>query len=294
MILDQTFRAQLGRAISEATGEPCTVRSIASVSGGCINRAFIIADGARRYFVKTNTSDRLAMFEAEAAGLRELASMNALRVPQPLRAGVATDTAFLVLEYLDLGGQPDAIRLGRGLADLHRARSAQFGWSRDNTIGATPQINNPSADWCEFWRERRLRPQFERAYRNGHPRLRGEGDALLARVSQLLAGHRPSPSLLHGDLWGGNVGGLADGTPVLFDPAVYFGDRETDIAMTELFGGFSPAFYAAYNEACPLDTGYAQRKHLYNLYHLLNHLNLFGSGYLAGVRGCVARLLELR
>ena len=293
MDLDETVRAQLGKAIGEASGASFTVRSVAAVNGGCINRACIVADGARRYFVKTNSSDRLAMFEAEAAGLRELASVNALRVPQPLHAGVAANTAFLVLEYLDLGRPPDAISLGRGLAALHRATRTQFGWGRDNTIGATPQINTASLDWCEFWRERRLRPQFDRAYRNGHLRLR-EGEALLDRVSQLLAGHRPAPSLLHGDLWGGNVAGLGDGTPVVFDPAVYYGDREADLAMSELFGGFAPAFYAAYNEAWPLDAGYERRKHLYNLYHLLNHLNLFGGGYLAGVRSCIARLLELR
>jgi fructosamine-3-kinase len=291
---DNTFSAQLGEAISEASGESFAVRSITAVSGGCINDACIVADGARRYFVKTNTSDRLAMFEAEAAGLRELTAANALRVPQAVRAGVAADTAFLALEYLDLGGQPDAIRLGHGLAALHRVSGAQFGWSRDNTIGATAQINTAGIDWCEFWRERRLRPQFERAYRNGHLRPRDEGEALLDRVPELLAGHRPSPSLLHGDLWGGNVAGLTDGTPVVFDPAVYYGDREADVAMSELFGGFAPAFYAAYDEAWPLDAGYAQRKHLYNLYHLLNHLNLFGGGYLAGVRSCIKRLLALR
>jgi len=169
------------------------------------------------------------------------------------------------------------------LAALHRRQAARFGWARDNTIGATPQANGWCESWTMFWRERRLAPQLALAARNGY-RID------VPPVWRLLEGHEPAPSLLHGDLWSGNAGFLPDGAPVLFDPAVYYGDREADLAMTELFGGFPGEFYCAYNAAWPLASGYQQRKPLYNLYHLLNHLNLFGGGYLTQVRAAL-RLL---
>jgi fructosamine-3-kinase len=157
----------------------------------------------------------------------------------------------------------------------HRRPGPRFGWPRDNYIGATPQANAWCDDWAEFWRERRLRPQLEQARSKGF-------DLGKIALEDLLIKHQPEPALLHGDLWSGNAGFTAEG-PVVFDPAVYYGDREADLAMTELFGGFPREFYDAYNEAWPLEAGYAQRKHLYNLYHLLNHLNLFGGGYLGQV-----------
>jgi fructosamine-3-kinase len=283
---------RLARALCECIarngGGAFVIRSATAVDGGCINHAYTLHDGVRRYFVKINSAARRDMFEAEAEGLRELAAVQALRVPMPVGTGSAGDQAFLVLEHLPLGATADPLRLGRQLAALHAHAGGAHGWKRDNTIGATPQANTPSADWVAFWREQRLRPQFERAWRNGHDELRAPGELLLLRLDEVLEGRTPPPSLLHGDLWGGNVSGLADGTPVLFDPAVYYGDRETDLAMTELFGGFPRSFYRAYNEAAPLDSGYARRKHVYNLYHLLNHLNLFGAGYLGQVRSCMA------
>ena len=159
------------------------------------------------------------------------------------------------------------------LAKLHRTTGPRFGWHRDNWIGGTPQTNTWHDGWAGFFRECRIEPQLALARKNGYP---------LTFSSDLLRGHEPRPSLLHGDLWSGNAGFIDEG-PVIFDPAVYYGDREADLAMTELFGGFPLEFYAAYEKAYPLDAGYEQRKHLYNLYHLLNHLNLFGSGYLAQV-----------
>ena len=175
------------------------------------------------------------------------------------------------MEYLDLKRSGDWTVLAGMLAALHRVTGPRFGWHRDNYIGPSPQQNGWSGSWAEFWRERRLRPQFERA------------GLQCEFFETLLQDHHPQPSLLHGDLWAGNAGFTAEG-PVFFDPAVYYGDREADLAMTELFGGFPPEFYAAYKEKYPLDAGYEIRKHLYNLYHLLNHLNLFGSGYLGQVR----------
>jgi protein-ribulosamine 3-kinase len=252
-----------------------------------------LSDGVHSYFVKLNRGDRLPMFEAEAAGLAELAASRTLRVPTPVCTGLAHDQAFLAMEHIELGGCPagGGARAGRLLAAMHRCTRDRFGWDRDNTIGSTPQHNAQHPDWAHFWAERRLGPQLELAGRNGYAKpLQRAGDSLLAELPALL-GHAPAPSLLHGDLWGGNMACARDGEAVVFDPAVYFGDREADLAMTELFGGFGGDFYAAYREAWPLDPGYAIRRDLYNLYHVLNHLNLFGGGYLSQAQGLLGRLL---
>jgi protein-ribulosamine 3-kinase len=232
-------------------------------------------------FLKSNSSNYEDAFAAEADGLAALRAAG-MRAPEPLSHGVAARNAYLVLEYLDLNGRKDFAALGRMLASTHRKAGPRFGWQRDNYIGATPQPNAWCDDWSRFWMERRLRPQLELARRNGF--------RIELPETSLLEDHQPTPSLLHGDLWSGNAGFTADG-PVVFDPAVYYGDREADLAMTELFGGFPREFYRAYNELWPLDEGYPRRKHLYNLYHLLNHLNLFGGGYLAQVQSTL-RLLR--
>jgi len=284
----------LERQIGAVTGEPFVASQRRPLGGGCINRAWRASDGKRDFFVKCNAATALPMFEAEMAGLAELAATATVRVPRPICCGVAGEQAYLVLEYLPLGRcDPAAMeRLGRQLADLHGRPQPYFGWHRDNTIGAIPQPNGPLADWIAFWRERRLGFQLELAAANGHRGdLQRRGERLLARLEELFAGHRPTPALLHGDLWGGNVGCTADGEPVMFDPAVYCGDREADLAMTELFGGFSERFYAAYREVSPPDAGYPLRRTLYNLYHILNHLNLFGGGYRAQAEGMIAELL---
>ena len=175
---------------------------------------------------------------------------------------------------------------------MHRVTATRVGWHRDNTIGATPQINTPGADWIAFWRQHRLGFQLRLAGENGHRgRLLTQGERLLEQLPVFFSGYEPRPSLLHGDLWSGNAAFMRDGTPVIFDPAVYYGDREADIAMTELFGGFSAEFYRAYDETDPRDPGYATRKLLYNLYHVLNHLNLFGGGYRAQAERVIGELL---
>jgi len=182
--------------------------------------------------------------------------------------------------------------LGRMLAHMHEHTGERYGWARDNFIGLTPQANAWHDDWIAFWETQRLRPQLELAHRNGYgDALAQQGDALLAALPALLGGHRPPAALLHGDLWSGNAGALADGTPVIFDPAAYYGDPEADLAMTELFGGFMPAFYEGYREARDVDYGYAVRKTLYNLYHVLNHLNLFGGTYLHQAERMMRQLL---
>jgi len=280
--------------IAAAGGAPFTIAARRGAGGGCINQTYIIEGGGRRYFVKTNDAGQLAMFEAEADGLAELAQAGAIRVPRPICRGSAGGSAFLVLEHIEFGsgGNSNAQRLGTQLAALHRTHAAQFGWRRDNTIGATPQSNAWNDSWVEFWRERRLGYQLALAAAHGGGiRLQREGEKLLDRLPEFFTDYRPEPSLLHGDLWGGNAAYDRSGAPVIFDPAVYYGDRESDLAMTELFGGFPAAFYAAYREAWPLDPGYAVRKTLYNLYHILNHYNLFGGGYRSQAESMIARLL---
>lgn len=282
----------IARSISENTGEVFSPHEQRSVGGGCINSAYRIADGERSYFVKLNGADGLTMFEAEADGLREMAAAEAIKVPEPVATGLAGGQAYIVMEDLDLGGSGSGARLGAELAALHRATHARFGWFRDNTIGSTPQHNNESADWVSFWREQRLGAQLKMATaRGGGGALQRKGERLMTELPAFFTAYTPVPSLLHGDLWSGNYAYCGDGTPVIFDPAVYYGDREADIAMTELFGGFGRDFYDAYNEAWPLDEGYAVRKSFYNLYHILNHYNLFGGGYGGQAESMIERLL---
>lgn len=279
------------RAISDATGIPFTPLTQRSVSGGCINQSYLLADARRRFFVKLNDAKRIAMFEAEAAGLQEMLASNTVRAPRPLCHGVADDQAYLVMEYLDLRAHGDAAALGQQLAQMHRPPQAYFGGPRDNTLGSTLQSNTQTEIWIKFLREQRIGYQLRLAVQNGYGgKLQTQGEKLLAGLDAFFTDYQPQASLLHGDLWGGNHGYLADGTPVIFDPAVYYGDRETDLAMTELFGGFAPDFYTAYQEAWPLDPGYAERKALYNLYHILNHANLFGGGYAAQALQMIAQL----
>lgn len=282
----------ISRAVAAATGKPFKINQRASVGGGCINSAYRIEGGETGYFVKLNSADKAEMFAAEAAGLQEIARSHTLRVPRPICHGANDAASWLVLEYIALTRGGDMHALGHGLAAMHRVTGSAFGWQRDNTIGATPQINCESGDWPGFWREHRLSYQLrlaaEKGYRGG---LQKNGARLLDKIPAFFSGYGPLPALLHGDLWSGNVGFDETGKPVIFDPAVYYGDREADVAMTELFGGFSGDFYAAYRDAYPLDAGYAVRKPLYNLYHVLNHLNLFGGGYLGQAERLISELL---
>lgn len=288
-----TLFAHIGRKIASANGRPFAPTREDEAGGGCINRAFLLEGGGERYFVKLNGAERFTMFEAEAEGLKQLAATQTVRVPMPLCSGMAEDQAFLVLEYLPLQAADARAQdaLGHQLAQLHRVTAPTFGWHCDNTIGSTPQPNTPTTDWIAFWRNQRLGFQLQLAAHNGSPALRDKGEQLLQQLPAFFTDYRPVASLLHGDLWGGNAAATSNGEPVIFDPAVYYGDREADMAMTELFGGFSARFHAAYREAWPLDAGYRGRKNLYNLYHVLNHFNLFGGGYGAQALHLIERLL---
>lgn len=293
--------------LAERLGVRLVARS--PVAGGCIHSAWrlTLADGST-LFAKGSPGAALPLLEGEADGLAALAAAadpQRLAVPAPLALGEVAGQAVLVLPWLDLGGATGSgdpwRNLGAAVAHLHR-RSLQgpmgrddrggvaFGWGRPNHIGATPQANGWLEDWGTFFAERRLAPQIERLSRR-EGALPG-AEALLEWVPRWLADHRPDPCLVHGDLWSGNVGLGRDGRGCLFDPSAHRADREVDLAMAQLFGGFPPAFFQGYNSVWPLPAGHGQRRDLYNLYHLLNHANLFGGGYRGQARRAIAGLLE--
>ncbi|MFZ2302234.1 MAG: fructosamine kinase family protein [Gallionella sp.] len=306
--------AAISAAIGSATRQPFQITGHDATGGGCINQTCRIrGQDGRQFFIKLNAAHHLPMFTAEAAGLKEIAATQTIRVPQPIAQGTSNTHSFLVLEYLELNNRGNAALLGEQLAALHRCTSPPlpcreragervdtlrfchspcFGFAQDNFIGTTPQPNTWKDSWVDFWREQRLGFQLQLAARNGHGgRLQTLGEKLLDVLPAFFAGYEPQPSLLHGDLWGGNHAFLADGTPVIFDPAPYYGDRECDLAMTELFGGYPADSHVAYRAAYPLDAGYATRRDLYNLYHILNHANLFGDGYAKQAEQMMLRLL---
>lgn len=295
--LPEAVRESVEEALEEATGRPAQVTGIRAVGGGCIHpSARLETASGDAFFVKWNAAAPADMFPAEADGLGALtvaAEGTPLRVPGVVGVGRAGSDgeSWLLLEFLDRGrpGRDYGEALGGGLAELHRpdeGETGSYGWERDNYIGSLPQANPPSQDWADFWREARLAPQLALARERGH--LRGEDgrtlDRLLDRLDDALAGASDDgPSLLHGDLWGGNVYPGPDGEPVLVDPAVHRGHREVDLAMSELFGGFPSGFLDAYREAWPLADGYRRvRRDVYQLYYLLVHVNLFGQSYVAG------------
>ena len=210
----------------------------------------------------------------------------------PLLDGYVSNAAYLVLQYIDFDNHHDWKVFGKALAQMHRISSTKFGFGADNFIGSSIQKNTQKDNWLDFWRQCRLGFQLELAYENGwEAELRKPGSELLERLPEFFESYRPQPSLLHGDLWSGNCASR-HGVPYIFDPACYYGDRETDVAMTELFGGFSGEFYEAYNEVWPLDSAYEKRRVLYNLYHILNHLNIFGDIYLSQAQSMLRRLLN--
>jgi len=285
---------ELASSISAITGHELARAPHEPISGGEASSCVRWFSEAGPMFVKIAPNDRAWVLEAEAEGLHALASASAIRVSTVFGVGVAGARAWLALEWLDLRspGRVSDARLGELLAQQHRKTSETFGWHRTNTIGLTKQVNDPDPDWCRFYVTRRLEPQLALAESKGYRgRLIDRGRLLCERVPALLGGHAPAPSLLHGDLWAGNHAEDSAGCPVMFDPAVYFGDREADLAMTRLFGGYGPEFHAAYMAAWPLEPGALERVPLYNLYHVLNHLNLFGGGYCRQAEDMIERLL---
>jgi len=285
--------------IGQQLQQNLSIKTAHPVSGGCINQAFRLdcqqQNRPQAYFIKLNQAAQLAMFEAEVAGLQAIADSQTIRVPEVVAMGKVGNQAYLLLTLFESGSakQPGWATLGQQLALLHAHTQPRFGWHRDNTIGRSPQKNQWQADWVTFWTQQRLGFQLQLAAQQGYGgQLQQLGEQLLLRVGDFFSSYQPQASLLHGDLWSGNVCIDVQQHPYLFDPAVYYGDRETDLAMTELFGGFGADFYAAYQAQWALDVDYQQRKPLYNLYHILNHLNLFGGGYLAQSQRLLQQLLS--
>lgn len=287
--MSQTLFPSLEAAVAGCFGRGVTITRSTALSGGDINEARRLSlSSGEEVFVKSNTAANRAFFAAEEQGLRAIAATHTIRTPAVLGRGVDERRSFLLLELVRSGPRDRRFweRFGQQLAAMHRADTSAlvpgFGFPADNFIGASPQYNSPRERWTDFFRDCRLAPQIARAERWFDNRTLERFQRLLSRLETLLP-EPEAPALLHGDLWSGNFLTGPDGQAWLIDPAVYVGHPEADLAMTELFGGFAPAFYAAYREANPLAPGYAQRRDLYNLYHLLNHLNLFGGGYLGAV-----------
>ena len=288
----------LGTAVADCFGADVRIARRDYVGGGDINDACCLnLSNGERVFLKSNTASNYAFFEAEAAGLEAIAETPTIGTPRLLALGLdrRKGVSFLMMELVSGRKNADFWEdFGRSLANMHLADASafvpggKFGFHQDNFIGAGPQENTPAERWIDFFRQRRLEPQIRRAYHYFDSGLRQNISRVMDRLDALLLEPK-APSLLHGDLWSGNYLTGPDGRAWLIDPAAYVGHAEADLAMTELFGGFSPSFYSAYRQINALEPGYADRRDLYNLYHLLNHLNLFGPGYLPSVRRIIAR-----
>ena len=293
--------AAIEKLINTATDAPFVIRHEQAVGGGCINRCHKVGDGERLFFVKLNAADKLANLKAEYLGLIQLSAADVVRVPKPVAVGMAGGQSALVLEYLSLSGGAQAgwHEMGANLARLHNTdigiinaaliaqnAPADALLPEENLAGESAMPRSAtgrvlSTHWADFFCRNRLRFQFEQAEAL-HGKRFADSEKTLAAAGKTLS-HRPSFSLTHGDLWGGNAAFAAlnkKTTPVFFDPAPYIADAETDLAMSELFGGFPSAFYEGYRSIRTIADGYAQRRAVYNLYHVLNHFNLFGGGYL--------------
>lgn len=293
--------ASLTDAICQLFGEGTKIEKANRISGGDINEAYgLVLTGGKRIFMKSNTKDNASLFIAEAEGLNAIYQTKSIGTPRILGLGTDEDRggySFLLLEFIfgKSRGTDYWEDFARQLADMHRAStigltaSGKYGFEGDNYIGRRRQINVGYESWTAFFRDCRLEPQFRDAERYFEREDWKRIDRMLDHLDEILV-EPEYPSLLHGDLWGGNVITGNDGRAWLIDPAVYVGHAEADLAMTELFGGFPRTFYDAYQEVAPLHPGYEYRRDIYNLYHLLNHLNMFGRMYLAEVKSIVRRV----
>lgn len=269
--------------ISEVTGTLFLCTHIQRVSGGDTHDAYIIHDEHTRYFVKTRAYDDTQQLHLEAEGLDEINAANTLLTPRVICWGLTKNEhpqqEYLVLSHIRfIAPKPDDFaRLGAQLAAMHSLNKyTQYGWLHDNYIGASIQTNGRSANWSEFFAEQRIASMLERLAIQGHQFTTSTPVVQLCK--DVLSSHCPHPALVHGDLWHGNIGFCHKG-PVIFDPAIYIGDGETDLAMAELFGGFPSSFFEGYAGHTPIDKNYAKRKLFYQFYHILNHTLLFGAHY---------------
>ena len=263
------------------------------LQGGEVNDCYMISDGEQRYFVKTNKRDFLSKFEVEAENIRIMRESNTVFVPELIMTGKTKENAFIVLNYLPvkpLDNAANSFKFGQQLAKLHQwGEQKEYGFDQDNYLGATLQPNKWDKKWNRFFAEQRIGWQLQLMQEKGINLV--DINDFTHLISDKLAGHQPKPSLLHGDLWHGNAASSVFG-PICYDSACYWGDRECDLAMTELFEGFQPEFYQGYESVFPLEPGYHDRKEIYNLYHLLNHYNLFGGHYLAESERAINKVLS--
>ncbi len=271
--------------------------SASTISGGDINAAWFLQGEHGRYFLKLNAAQYVTMFACEYRALLTMSKSLTLACPQALFYGTFADRSYLLLEFIEFCNSDCDAELGVCLADFHSLTHPEYGWQENNFIGTTAQINTRMTNWCDFWLQCRLHPQWQLAAKQGYStHLKHFETPLFTRVETLLRDHHPKASLLHGDLWSGNkacyLNKAGKRQPVIFDPACYYGDRETDLALSRLFGGFSTSFYEAYERVWPLTEGHQQRCTVYQLYHMLNHLNLFGEGYLASCQNMIARIID--
>lgn len=278
---------KLTMLLNAKAGSPVTLQDFSFVGGGCINHGGVLEASSGKFFLKWNSATRFpGMFGAEARGLGLLSEANVLRVPTVIGFDEANEYQFLVMEYIEQNGRSPLYweHLGQGLAALHRVSSGHLGLDHNNYIGSLPQFNASRSSWVDFFIQQRLQVQVQLMNENGMAdgTLLNRFERLYKKLPSLLPEEKPS--LLHGDLWSGNLITDEKGEPCIIDPAVYYGHREADLAMTRLFGSFEEAFYRSYHEAFPLLKGYEQRFDLYNLYPLLVHVNLFGSAYISQVK----------
>ena len=264
---------------------------IREITSGNTHKAFKITDGRSRFFIKVNDAAHLPHFKAESEGLEHLQKTQLFKVPKTICSGTVGDKAFLVLEFINLanGSEQNWYEFGQLLANQHQHYTQDmYGWQEDNFIGLSPQSNRWQKKWNTFFAEQRIGYMLQLLAEKGQ-HLTNNIDEVVETVSRLLAGHQPLSSMLHGDLWSGNTGFYKD-KPVMFDPAFYYGDRETDLAMTELFGRLPDPFYQGYQDCWALPAAYEFRKPVYQLYHILNHALLFGGHYLESARSTLKNM----
>ncbi len=278
--LSKTIQTQLLESHAELAD--FTIINASPIERGDNQQSFQLHTNLGNFFLKLHPKIDLPIFQAESHSLNRLKQSLTITVPKVFAQGSFEGYSWLLLAFLPMTSQGDDLQRGKDLAMLHHQINPdkQFGWFENNFIGQTPQQNQWHTNWVEFYASQRLQPQLTLAKQNGAgDLLLAAGHKLLNQFPILFKDYQPEASLLHGDLWNGNSLFLDDGEAIFFDPASYYGDRETDVALTELFGGFSPQFYQGYQQVFPLNTGYEKRKPLYNSYHLLNHFNLFGGQY---------------
>lgn len=281
------------KAITQSTGEKFTISEKQSISGGDINDAYKVSNKQERYFVKVNDAQHLKHFETEAYALAQIDNIHQINCPNVIAYGASGDKSYLILDFIpfDKATKTDWYCLGEQLASMHKKSvHGQFGWQSDNYIGDTLQPNNWSSNWRTFFSEQRIGWQLQ-LLQEKSIKL-GSIEHIVESCHDALLHHNIKPRLVHGDLWQGNLG-FTNNSAVIFDPACYYGDREVDIAMTELFGCLPKEFYLGYQAVFPLTHGYEQRKIIYNFYHILNHANLFGGVYIEQSKAVLSRIMSM-